>query len=226
MSKLSEREDALFDSWRQRLGQDSEGFVADGAVCGDTFESTNTRIVFLLKEVNDPGGGKWDLREFLRNGGRGATWNNVTRWSMGILALPQVLRWVDIEDIDKSARIRTLRKIAAVNLKKAPGGAAADVDGLREFARENREFLRRQLKLYRPDLIVGCGSDVTAVFFDVVYPEPNWCRSARGTWYAEIDGAVYLDYYHPNARILGNLLHYGLIDSVRNLPGSRRFTGN
>ena len=223
MSELGEREDALFDFWRQRLGQDAEGFVADGAVCGDTFESANTRIVFLLKEINDPGGGNWDLREFLRDGGRGATWNNVTRWSKGILALPHVLRWEDIEDIDESARIRTLRKIVAVNLKKVPGGAAADVDRLRDFARENRKFLRRQLELYRPNLIVGCGGDVTEVFFGEVYPEPKWHQSVRGTWYTEIDRAVYLDYYHPNARISGNLLHYGLIDSVRDLLG-RRFT--
>ena len=222
MSKLNEREDALFDSWRKRLGQDSEGFVADGAVCGDTFESANTRIVFLLKEVNDPGGGNWDLREFLRDGGRGATWNNVTRWSRGILALPQLLRWKDIEGIDETARIRTLRKIAAVNLKKMPGGAAVDVAELRDFVTKNREFLRLQLELYRPHLIVGCGCEVTEVFFDKVYPEPMWRRSVRGTWYCEIDGVLYLDYYHPNARISGNLLHYGLIDSVRDLLGRRR----
>ena len=32
----------------------------------------------LLKEVN--GGEDWDLREFLREGGRKQTWDNVTRW--------------------------------------------------------------------------------------------------------------------------------------------------
>lgn len=215
MSRLGEREDALFDRWRGGLGRDSGRFVPDGAVCAETFESTDTRIVFLLKEVNDPDGGNWDLREFLRDGGRGATWNNVTRWTKGLLALPQLLPWGDLEHIDKEARIGTLRNIAAVNLKKVPGGGGADVDVLRDFARRNREYLRRQLELYRPSLIVGCGGDVTSVLFGEILPEPDWRRSVRGVRYARIEGATYLDYYHPNARISGNLLNYGLIDSVQ-----------
>ena len=221
MSDLGERENKLFDSWRHRLGHDSEHFVPDGAVCGNTYESTSTRVVFLLKEVNDPGGGNWDLRDFLRKGGRGATWNNVTRWTKGLLALPQVLPWEDLRYINREARSHTLRKIAVVNLKKVPGGGAADVDRLRDFASNNREYLRRQLELYRPNLIVGCGADVTSVLFGEVYPEPKWRRSVRGTWHAQIEGATYLDYYHPNARVSGNLLHYGLIDTVRELSADK-----
>ena len=214
MSNLNRREDALFEEWKRSLVNPSEAFVPDGAVCGETYESTSPRIVFLLKEVNDPGGGDWDLRDFLRSGGRGQTWNNVTRWTEGILALPEIRPWKDLEDIDNDARINALKKIAAVNIKKTPAAAAADVDGLHGFARANREFIRRQLDLYRPHVIVGCGSDVSDVLFADVYGEPGWHKTMRGTWYAALGSATYFDYHHPNARVSARLLHYGLMDSV------------
>ena len=217
MIKLSEQENALFDEWRHRLGNDAQSFVPDGAVCGETFESTSTRIVFLLKEMNDPGGGNWDLREFLRSGGQGATWNNVTRWTRSILALPNLLPWEDLEDVDENARIEALKRIAAVNPQKVPGGATAYVDELHNFVYRNCEFLRRQLELYRPNLIVGCGGAVAEVLFREVYPKPEWRQSVQGIRYAEIERATYLDYYHPNARISKKLLHDWLIESLRDL---------
>ena len=220
MPNLNEQENDLFKEWKHDLGQQGESFVCDGAVCGETYQSTTPRFLFLLKEVNDPEGGNWDLREFLRKGGQGQTWNNVTRWTRGILALPERLAWQELENIDPEARIEALKKIAAVNIKKIPGGGAADLGGLYDFAHANDGFLRRQLDLYRPHLIVGCGADVTRVFFDAVYPDTDtrWRRSLRGQWYREFDGATYVDYYHPNYPIPANLLHYGLIDSLRELP--------
>lgn len=220
MSSLNAREDALFEAWKRRLGHAAENFVPDGAVCGETYESTWPRIVFLLKEVNDPGGGDWDLRDFLRSGGRWQTWNNVTRWTEGILALPEIHPWKNLERIDENARTRGLRKIAAVNIKKTPGGATADAGGLHRFALENGEFIRRQLDLYRPNLIVGCGSGVSDVFFEYIYGAPEWRKTVRGTSYVALGSATYFDYYHPAARVSARLLYEELIDSVREQAGA------
>ena len=155
MNRLNAREDALVEEWKRCLGHAAENFVPDGVVCGETYESTWPRVVFLLKEVNDSSGGNWELRQFLRSGGRWQTWNNVTRWTEGILALPKIRPWGNLETVDSNARIRALGKIAAVNVKKTPGGATANFDGMRGFARANRVFIRRQLELYRPNLVVG-----------------------------------------------------------------------
>lgn len=220
MSGLNAREDALFKEWKRRLGHASKAFVPDGAICGETYESTWPRIVFLLKEANDPDGGDWDLRDFLRIADRWQTWNNVTRWTEGILALPEIRPWKDLDYIDRDARVRALRKIAAVNIKKTPGGAAAKFNTLREFARVNREFIRRQLDLYQPNLIVGGGSDVSAVLFEDVYCKPKWCRTMGGTRYATLGSATYFDYYHPGARMSKKLLYDELIDSVRERAGA------
>ena len=149
-----------------------------------------------------------------------ADMDNVTQWTDGILALPEIRPWRNFEHIDENARIHTLRKIAAVNIKKTPGGDAANVDGLRAFVRATREFLRPRLDLHRPDVIVGCGSDVSTVLFEELNGDTEWHRSMRGTRYTALGSATYFGYYHPAAPVSASLPHYGLIDSVSERAGA------
>ena len=88
---LNESEAALFDRWS--AGRDS--FVRDGVVDQCAFRKAEPSLLFLLKEVNDPGpdGGGWDLRHFLRSGAVAQTWNNVARWIVGVRALPEETPW-------------------------------------------------------------------------------------------------------------------------------------
>ena len=73
-------EDSLFQSWRTSR----PAVAADGVVSEQDYHASSPSIVVILKEVNDPDGGNWDLRQFLRDGGRSQTWNNVARWVHGI----------------------------------------------------------------------------------------------------------------------------------------------
>ena len=202
MSSLNAREDALFEEWKRCLGDEAEEFVPDGAVFGETYESTWPRIVFLMSTML---AAAWDLRDFLRSGDRWQTWNNVTRWTEGILSLPEIRPWKDLERIDKNARICALRKIAAVNIKKTPGGATAKRRELRGFARANREFIRRQLDLYRPHLIVGCGADVSACF-------SSTCRVAQNKARNVVRSARFGDVFR-RTHGCREVLHYGLMSS-------------
>ncbi len=91
----------------------------------NTFES-KIKLLFVLKEVNSDVGG-WDLREYLgERNERPQTWNNITRWVMGIRSLKEDLHWEKLEKIDTKLRIKTLKSIAAINLKKSPGGHTAN----------------------------------------------------------------------------------------------------
>ena len=180
---LADREDDLFDEWEGESGE--QGFVRDGAVDAACYERSCRKTLFVLKEANDPNGGRWDLRKFLRDGGRGSTWNNIARWAEGIRRLPDVVPWGDLADMDAERRASSLRSIVAVNLKKEPGGATADVDVVRDFALANRAYLRRQFALYRPDYVVGCGSGVAEILFGDVYERrTDWASTSKGIWYA------------------------------------------
>ena len=219
MNRIAEKEDKLFEAWPAR----QESFVRDGIVDADEYARSRVKLLFVLKEVNDLGGGGWDLREFLRCGGRGLTWNTVTRWIEGIERLPCIVPWDELSPIDKNRRKRVLRKIAAVNLKKEPGAGVADYDQLREATQRDRQFISAQLSLYAPDYVICCGTLVKDLLFGPgpisVYPlnDDDWKSTRRGVRYSIVNGTPHIAYLHPQARMPGNLIHYGLIDAVAEL---------
>lgn len=69
---ISDSEEQLFSQWQGSR----EGFVRDGVVSEKDYLESNPKIALILKEVNDPDGGGWDLREFIAEGGRPQTWDN------------------------------------------------------------------------------------------------------------------------------------------------------
>lgn len=71
-------ENELLDKFSTKIN----GMVKDGVVSWNDYLQSDIKILFVLKEVN--GSDNWDLRAFLREGGRADTWNNITRWLMGI----------------------------------------------------------------------------------------------------------------------------------------------
>ena len=221
MNRITDREDRLFEAWPSR----QESFVRDGIVDADEYARSRVKLLFVLKEVNDLGGGGWDLREFLRDGGRGQTWNTVTRWVEGIEQLPCTVPWSELSTVDNNRRKRVLRKVAAVNLKKEPGAGVSDYDQLREATQRDRQFISAQLSLYAPDYVICCGTLVTDLILGAepfaVYPlsDDDWKSTRHGVWYRIVNGTPHIAYHHPQSRMPGNLLHYGLIDAVAELAG-------
>ena len=219
---IKEAEEALFSEWREIR----DGFVSDGVMDEEAYLASRPKLLFLLKEVNDPAGGDWDLREVLREGGRAQTWNNVTRWIEGIRRLPQDTPWSQLSRVDKDRRTHVLRSIVVINIKKSPGGHTADVDLLRRITREDAEYLQRQFALYEPDVVISCGSATTATFLDAIgTSDVVWQRTTRGIRYHQIPkGGVFIDYSHPAARCAPQLLHYPLVDAVREMLFGRAET--
>ncbi len=219
MSSLAEQEERLFAAWQSR----HEWFVRDGVVDADEYARSPVKLLFVLKEVNDPGGGGWDLREFLRDGGRGQTWNTVTRWVEGIHRLPNDVPWSEVCEVDQDRRKRALRKIAVVNLKKHPGGGQADYEEVRQTAERDRNFVSAQLSLYDPDFVICCGTLVADLLLGTksigVYSldDANWMSTRRGVWYRVVNHTPHIAYHHPQARVPGNLVYYGLIDALAEL---------
>lgn len=158
--EITQREEALFAEWRENR----PGFVADGVAHEEGYLASSPKLLFILKEVNDPDGGDWDLRELMRDGGRPQTWNNIARWTEGIRNISADLPWSDLEKIDEARRKHSLCSIAAINLKKSPGGHTADSSIVATVAAEDKEFLNRQFALYAPDIVVCCGSTTSDTF--------------------------------------------------------------
>lgn len=211
---IFQEEEELFLKW-------SDGrpdFVKDGVVKKKHYESSELKLLFILKEVNDSGGGNWDLREFIKDGARSQTWDNITRWVMGIRAIPSEINWDTIENIDQDERKQILLSIAAMNLKKSPGGHTADNAVLAGYAEQDKLFIREQFNLYESDFAICCGT--SKLFHSLIDFEGNvdWKRTKRGVWYhSYMPNKYIIEYSHPEARCSSNLLYYGLIDAIREI---------
>lgn len=213
---IRERENELFEKWSAYR----KGFVADGVVDEKSFLNSSPKIMLVMKEVNDSDGGEWDLREFIREGARSQTWNNVTRWIFGIQRIDISIDWNEIQNISNDQRKLLLRSICAINLKKSPGGHTTDKNALFQAAIEDKKFLNEQWDIYDPDLVICCGSVVSGFFHKLVKfsEEPDWKMTKRGIWYHEFQTNRYMiKYSHPEARVDDCLLFYGLVDAVREI---------
>jgi len=207
-------EEELFAEWRAKR----RGFVADGVVDESAYLQSSRKLLFVLKEVNDPDGGGWDLREIVKTGDRASTWNNITRWVEGIRRLDEDIPWSELVEIDRERRRETLKSIAVVNLKKSPGGHTTDSAELAKISEEDRVLLIRQFALYAPDVIVCCG---TSELFHSLVPiceQPQWKSTRRGVGFHEYRPEKFvMKYYHPETRCAASLLYYGLIDAIREI---------
>jgi hypothetical protein len=213
---IREQEGALFERWRIRRPD----LVRDGVVDEASFFDSSPRILFVLKEPNDPGGGGWDLCEFVRDGGRSQTWDNISRWVAGIRRLPAETPWSEITRISNDDRKRLLRSIAIMNVKKSPGGGSAERDSLMTAARADRDLLLEQFNLYKAELVLCCGAPVGDLMEELIITGTpgEWKPTSRGIWAKNFDrNRLIIDYAHPQVRTWGNLLFYGLVDAVREL---------
>ena len=213
---VEEAENLLFEEWRSRLAVDGESyFVPDGVIESGAYANSKPKIVVVLKETNDPGEGS-SLCEILRTTPPHYTWNTVTRWVRAIRSLPDEIPWQEISDVDMTTRIDVLRTIAVMNVKKTAGGSVASNAELEKHSQRFRDLIERQVALYSPDIILLCG-------FSWKLSEPfgkraEWHRTSRGTWFRRLENGVpVIHTRHPANRLEGELLHYPVIDAVREL---------
>lgn len=208
---IADKESSLFGDWKGSR----KGFVSDGLVSEEEYLKSKIKICIVLKEVNDPDGGGWDLRELLADGARSQTWNNVARWINGIRNIDKDIPWNEFENFNQENRQFSLKSICAMNLKKSPGTHTTDKASLNKVADEDRSFIERQFSLYNPDITI-CGG-TGALFKDVAgFSEFEWKRTNRGIWWYERAPSKYvIAYCHPEARVDSPLIVYGLIDAIR-----------
>lgn len=93
---------------------------------------------------------------------------------------------------------------AVINLNKQDGSGTTDTRSLRTYAHDNAEFIRKQISLLRPAIIVCCGSGV----FDAVNEAMDNTAPASGNWtkYDDTHDILYFDTYHPGRPMAGQRL--------------------
>lgn len=180
---IEEREDELFERWRIE-NNITGSFDTDGVINPEVWKGTKPKILFVLKETNALNG---DLRTFLKEGGSPTyyrTWNNIARWTNVILNKE------NLDYVSNEERQDLLQNICAINLKKESGGSASNENEIREAAKRDKVFIRKQIDLYEPDVVVACGFELVAIALrDIVYEEKAavWQKHKNGLEYYSSD---------------------------------------
>ena len=199
----------------EKLRRENPDIIADGVVDETEFLAARYRIVYILKEAN--GGKGWDLRDFVYDGGRPQTWDNIARWTEGILSWEKEHPWAEMEQENEARRLRELKKIAAINLKKTSGSYISDGKQIYQTAGYNRTVIKEQLSLYHADFIICCGTE--DAFMNACYKdqEVEWKMTSRGVWYFLDGKTVVISFAHPEARVRDAYLFYAILDAVREI---------
>ena len=145
-------ENELFDLWG-KAGIDC--FVRDGIFSENNYGSQ--KVLFILRDahiVKEKSLPPYDIRDIVKKPeGEGRTWNNVARWTQVLL---DKASYSDVEDITPAVLSTQLKRVAAINLKKEAGGNRAE--RIKEFASKHRCFIKKQIELINPDVIIACGT--------------------------------------------------------------------
>ena len=210
---ISTHESLLFEKWKSNR----EDFVLDGVVSELDYQKSKDKLCFVLKEVNDLGGGGWDLREFIKEGARSHTWDNISRWVTGMRNINTEISWSELENIDEDYRKDVLRSICAFNLKKSPGSHTTERASFDAVVQEDKEYIKKQYELYDADITVCCGTGWDLRWTLDLNDENIFITSRGIKWFMNKRNKPVFIFAHPAARIQDSLLVYGLIDAIREI---------
>lgn len=185
---LKQQEEVLMREWREMLqtkgilpistANEREGaFNADGIVDHEKWNTLQVRnlpkLLFILKETDQLKGSL--IEPLSDHGGNGRTWAGVAKWADALL----------FGKYRKSGANRGYRKeiisnIAAINVKKYAGGTSSVREEIDAAIERNKEFLKRQIELYQPNVIVGCWhwhmatAVVNTIMQEALKPQWEW----------------------------------------------------
>ena len=205
---IKEKENILFD----KLSKENPAIVEDGLVDENEYLSSKYKILYVMKEVNSSEA--WDLRKFLYDGGRPQTRDNITRWTQGILNIHTEYSWDELSKNNEKRRKTYLKKIGSINLKKTGGGYTSKIKEISKAARENKAIIKNQIEIYKPDIIICCGTAGDLVNSVLEPKEIKWSMTQRGVEYIKYKEKTILSFAHPEAKIRDAYLHYVLVDAV------------
>lgn len=199
-----------------QLKINNSSIVTDGVVYEKEYLDSKYKILYIMKEVNSYQNGGWSLTEFISNGAIPQTWDNVARWTEGILNLEKDFDWEYLSGDNDLRRDKYLKKIASINLKKTPGRHTSIAKEISMGAKNNKEIIKKQVDIYQPNIIICCGTSGLFVR-DCLESGLTWQMTSRGIEYMILDNTIIVSFSHPEARVADQYLYYALIDAIREI---------
>lgn len=179
-------------------------YVLDGAVDPARYNIAPKRILWMLREVNDPERNIKDLRNDLKSFADERsihllwtrTFGPVARISYGLLNPDDPwTRWCNEPSVFSPA----LAQIAVINVKKSAGGATARWSELRNHFAVNEPMLKEQVRELNPDVVIG--GNILWLCRDWLAPWlPRFGHRDEPFPARLVGGAIWVHAYHPSHR--------------------------
>lgn len=192
-------------------------FISDGAVNMESYASSTLKICYFLKEAYSKDNDEdWDLTRWLDNGAMTRMWSNVAEWTYGIIntTTTNISHKPQLTNQEKTV---LLKSVSVINVKKSNGNVQSDYGDLLNYANEDKEFLKRELDILKPDVIVcGNNSSLLRLLYGATVQSKNRV-SAEGlidaeymskNGYAFVGNQIIIDYYHPANQYPAMLNYY------------------
>lgn len=221
----------------QNIITKNTNFVNDGIVDNNLYAQQDLRILWILKETNDPKNQVTNLFDFLKNVGSYNKWKNtwlpVLYVSYGLTHPKLIDGEMDNFDLIKNQIFNEVkdpyfifRKIAIININKRPGYNRISLKELKRKYYEFKDYIISQLKDIKPDVVI-CGNVYWVMWnelkdFYIESQESNYV-----TDYIVYNGKrlsekikvhynshrIFIETYHPNQRKISRNIYYQSIIS-------------
>ena len=207
----TEKLNRLFDEWKKQRPEEARRMCLDGIVCEERYGSPNSKkILFIMKEPNHPEGPGFDFREWwCQEGAQYGFSIRLCEWAYGIRKGFPPLTQFDGETDEYKLEI--MHSIAFMNLKKVGGSSKADPQVIRGITERDKDFLRRQIKIIDPDVIVGGIGDSS--LWSLLFPRIEFQPSGFDIGVACVGHVRVIDFYHPSYRV-PRAMSYSLLGRV------------
>lgn len=160
-----EKEDGMYDeakieSYYEKLQEGS--YVKDGINNLEEYKEANPKILWVLKEAHSQTPNEsWDHRGFhsealLDYPDWKKTYSRIVRISYALLnGIENIDDVLPIGKFSKEEVLKTMRKIAFINVKKSSGGSNSSGKEITEHYNKHKTILHEQINEINPDIIIN-----------------------------------------------------------------------
>lgn len=193
----------LYTNWKD---ENTGHFVSGGVVDEARYAQCKTKVLYLLKEVNNPGQeSDWSLVDFICSQIKTSTFYRSTGilgiWNYGLQhGLPSHQSIIAEQEKNMADG---LSSIAITNLKKSGGGGSSNMDEFLLQAEYAKELWMKEIELMNPDVVVCCGT--FSVVKSVIGFQTEVCDS--GALYGDALGTRFVEFMHPMYRVSPKVIY-------------------
>lgn len=206
--KLKEEQSKIHEEITQlhKKGTFDKGAITDGVTDIEGYIQSKPRIAWILKEAWDKGKASWSITEDViadlnkDNISGTPSFKRVAYTTWGIQTDSN---WEDMPWIYNDEEVaNAIKKVAWLNISKVAGDSVSSSKGLEEASKIWKEILKKQLKLYNPQVIIlGNTYHFVKELLQIERENDNPDINVNSAWvYKTPDDKIVIWAYHPSIR--------------------------